>query len=207
MEVRRPIPDWLDVSRETIEKLDAFLGLVTKWNSAINLVSGPSLKNGWERHILDSAQLSLLSEGRRGLWVDIGSGGGFPGLVLAIIFHGAGRDIQMRLVESDERKCAFLREASRRMQVPVEVCCERVEGMAPQGADILSARAFAPMDKILSIAKLHLRDGGVAILPKGKSFADEIAVAKRSWVFEVEERPSFIEPEAMVLIVGNIRHV
>ena len=137
----------LDVSRETFEKLKAFAELVRKWNPKINLVSKDSLNDLWSRHILDSVQIFELVPGP-GKWVDLGSGGGFPGIVISIL-NQEERNFDVVMVESDQRKSAFLRTAIRELDLAAKVKTERIEELECLEADVLSARALADLTKLL----------------------------------------------------------
>ena len=174
----------LDVSRETFEKLEAFGELVRKWNPRINLVSKSSLEDLWTRHILDSVQVFNLAEGS-GVWVDLGSGGGFPGIVVSIL-NQEERHFDVTLVESDQRKCAFLRTAIRELTLEASVKNERIEEVKSLNADVLSARALADLTKLLGFAELHLKPEGTALFPKGQSWQREGEEARLSWKLQPE---------------------
>jgi 16S rRNA (guanine527-N7)-methyltransferase len=191
----------LDVSRETIERLDKLASLLERWNPRINLVSRASIGSLWNRHILDSAQLLDLAP-KTGRWVDLGSGGGFPGLVIALM-----SDRRMILVDADQRKCSFLRTVLRETRAEADVVCGRIEDIEPLHADVLSARALAPLTTLLEYAERHLMPHGVALFPKGRTCEREIedALAKRR--FDCEKVPSTTDPEAVVLRIGGITRV
>jgi 16S rRNA (guanine527-N7)-methyltransferase len=192
------------VSRETMQALREFEALVRHWTPAINLISKSSVPVIWDRHIVDSAQLfSFCPEGAEE-WLDIGSGGGFPGLVIAVLAKEAKPKLKITLVESDGRKSTFLREATRALGLKVDVITERVESLPSLQADVLSARALAPLKDLLPFAIQHLAPGGVALFPKGARHSDEVAAAKRSWKFDLESRPSLSDPDAAILIIRNI---
>lgn len=197
----------LNVSRETLARFDTYAGLLHKWNPTINLVSRSSLANHWTRHFLDSAQLIALVDIRHGRWVDLGAGGGFPGMVCAILAKDAAPDLQFTLVESDRRKATFLRTVSRETSVPVQVITNRIEEVPPLGADILSARALAPLKTLLDHAARHLAPNGRALFMKGASFGKEMEEALESWTFQSEEYPSSTDSAGIVLSLGDIRRV
>jgi len=199
--------DAMDVSRETLERLRIYAATLVKWNSSINLVSKSSLNDLWSRHFLDSAQLLAVAGTKYSKWVDIGSGAGFPGLVVAIMAHGSGIDAEFVLIESDGRKAEFLRSVSRETNVPITVLTERIEAATPQSADILSARALAPLTDLLAFAEIHLRPGGRALFPKGATFREEIKIALEKWAFEGEECPSKTDASSVILSLGDIRRV
>lgn len=196
----------LDVPRETIERLDVFADLLWKWNSRINLVSRSTLDDLWVRHILDSAQLlEIAPEGK--LWADFGSGGGFPGLVVAALSKDRFPDMEFRLVEADQRKCTFLRTVIRECDLPAEVQCVRIEELETVGADILSARALADLSTLLGYAGTHLAREGRALFPKGKSVDNEIDAALAHWRFDCQKYPSKTDDEAVILSIGGISRV
>ena len=201
------LPDWLNVSRETLEDMRAFCRLVEKWNPAINLVSKTGLSGLWSRHVLDSAQIFSLVPPDPKLWCDLGSGGGFPGLVVAILAKRELPELSFVLVESDRRKAVFLAEAARILDLRVQVEVERIEDLEPQNADVLSARALAPLDVLCGFAYQHLRAGGVAIFPKGVNSAEEVSEAQRHWVFGLSQHASRIEAGASILLLRDIHHV
>lgn len=191
----------LDVSRETLARLEAYAALLQKWQKAINLVSPGTLPKLWERHMLDSAQLIRLAP-PGGLWLDLGSGAGFPGLVLAIL---GVREV--RLVESDARKCAFLREAARITAAPATVIHARIEDVTPFPADVVVARALAPLDKLLGFASPFLGKTGVGLFLKGQDVEAELTEAHRNWKMCVERHPSLSDARASVLRLTEVEHV
>lgn len=193
------IPHWLNVSRETEQKLQDFTALVLRWNDTINLISKQSMPNVWHRHILDSAQIFPHAI-QNGPWLDLGSGAGFPGIVMAIM--GAR---QMTLVESDQRKAAFLREAGRVLDLDITVVSKRIEALAPQHAGIITARALASLTQLLSHANTHLCHNGCAFFPKGLRNDLEILQAEQTWRFDYTSIPSKTDPEAVILVVKNIQ--
>ncbi len=195
-----------DVSRETEAALAAFAALVRRWTPTINLVAASTLADLDSRHIADSAQLLPLALPGWTHWADLGSGGGFPGLVIAILARGRA-DVRITLVESDQRKATFLRTAARELALPVTVHAARAEHLAPLGADVLTARALAPLSQLLPLAHRHLRPGGTALFPKGRRHADEIAEARRSWQFDLTDHPSQTDPEGRILQIERIAHV
>lgn len=195
----------LSVSRETHDRLRVLAALLVKWNPAINLVSRTTVGMAWQRHIVDSAQLFRADPFSH--WVDLGSGGGFPGLVIAVLAQEKYPEGRVTLVESDQRKCAFLREAARQLGVLVQIQQLRAEALAPLGADTISARALAPLDRLLGYAHRHLAPGGVGVFPKGAGWRDELDAARKVWIFEAETVTSVTDPEAVVLTVKGLRHV
>lgn len=198
----------VNVSRETFEALQAYEALVRRWTPAINLISKSSLPHLWDRHIADSAQIFSLCPDNAETWADLGSGGGFPGLVVAILAREQRPNLRVILVESDLRKAAFLRQAVQALNLSVEVRNERVESLSPLKADVVSARALAGLTELLAYAEKHLRCDGTAIFPKGARFQEELDKARAVWDFDVNTRPSLSEGDAAILVIRNIhRHV
>lgn len=198
----------LDVSRETIERLKHYEALLLKWNPKINLVSRATLDQIWERHILDSAQIFRQSDQQTTSWLDIGSGGGFPGMVLAILSKQLAPDRMITLVESDQRKCAFLRTVARETECKVQILSERVEKLIPINADVLTARALADLSKLLEFANLHLSSiDGTCLFLKGANWKKEVQAAQDSWRFDYEAIKSETSDEAVILRINGIEHV
>ena len=195
----------LDVSRETFEKLKAFAELVRKWNPKINLVSKDSSNDLWSRHILDSVQIFELVPGP-GKWVDLGSGGGFPGIVISIL-NQEERNFDVVMVESDQRKSAFLRTAIRELDLAAKVKTERIEELECLEADVLSARALADLTKLLGFAELHLKRGGIALFPKGQSWQREDLEARQDWNYDLETVTSKTNSDAAILKIKDIARV
>ena len=199
------IKNHLNVSRETLAKLEAFAELVRKWNPKINLISKNSLDDLWQRHILDSVQVFELAEGE-GHWVDLGSGGGFPGIVVAILNQEA-QTFQVTMVESDQRKCAFLRTAIRELSLTALVKTERIEQLDGLEADILSARALADLTQLLDFTELHLNPDGIVLFPKGQNWQSEDSDAKKVWTYALEAIESKTNPAAAILKIKDIARV
>jgi 16S rRNA (guanine527-N7)-methyltransferase len=191
----------LHVSRETLARLEAYADLLTKWQKAINLVAPASLPDLWRRHILDSGQLTRFAP-LDARWLDLGSGAGFPGLVLAIM--GAR---EVRLVESDARKCAFLREAARITSAPASVVNARISDVPPFVADVVTARALAPLAKLLGFAAPFLGPRSIALFPKGQDVEAELTEAHRNWRMRVERHPSLTDGRAAILRLTEVEHV
>lgn len=196
----------LDVSRETIERLEAYVDLVKKWNPKINLVSKASLGDIWHRHILDSAQLFDLAPDSES-WVDLGSGGGFPGIVLSILALERNPKGRFTLVESDQRKSAFLRTAIRELDLNAKVLAQRIEDVPPLKAQALSARALADLDILLGFGAKHLASDGTALFPKGESWEKEDRAARERWSYSCEVITSKTNPDAAVLKIKDILRV
>lgn len=201
--------DWLkpslNVSRETIERLEAYDVLLRKWNPSINLVSKSTLDQIWTRHFVDSAQLWDLAPENPTHWADFGSGGGFPGIVIAVIAAEKSPELHISLVESDVRKSAFLRQASLKLGLKTKIHAERAENLAHLGADVLSARALAPLDALMPIVEHHATKNAVALFPKGKSYESELTEAAKRWTFDVQKTTSLTDDQAVILKIEGVR--
>lgn len=196
-----------DVSRETMDLLEAYAGLIRKWNPVVNLVAKSTIDQLWDRHILDSLQLRPLIQPDLKHWLDLGSGGGLPGVVIAILAREIAPEARVTLVEVDQRKSAFLREVSRQLNLGFQVENRKIEQLAPQGADVISARALAALDALCGYADRHMAPQGKAVFPKGVRFAEELEEARKRWHFDLKEMTSLTQPEARILILSEIRHV
>ena len=196
-----------DVSRETMARLEIHLALLTRWNAKINLVSRASLEQVWDRHFADSAQLWRLRPPSARLWLDLGSGAGFPGLVIAAFAADQAPELEVHLVESDQRKAAFLETVVRTAELRATVLAERVETLAAASADVVSARALAPLGTLLEMAENHRRPGGIGLFPKGASVHKEIAEASAHWRFDHTVHASLTDPEAAIVEIGATRRV
>ena len=190
------------VSRETAERLDRFLALVLAWNPTINLVGRQDIAQLRHRHLDDSLALLPYLPPDFERAIDLGSGGGFPGLVLAI---ATGRPFD--LVESDQRKAAFLREAARITEAPATVHAERIERVRLPPAPLITARALAPLPTLLGWATPLLAPGGVCVFPKGRTADEELTAARRQWHMRVEQWSNPLAPDARILRLSEISRV
>ena len=197
----------LGVSPETSERLDALCAALIKWNRSVNLVGKSTLDSLWKRHVLDSAQVFDAAESDGGLWADFGTGGGFPGLVVAILAAERNVDVRVVCVESDVRKAGFLRAAAGTLGLNIDVVARRIEDAAPLGASIISARALAPLAKLLEYAERHLSPDGECVFLKGRNWRKEIADAALGWKFDHVHIPSATAPDSVVLKLGGITRV
>lgn len=204
MTTTRDLPG-LDVSRETLSALQSYESLVQRWNSAINLVSKSTLADFWTRHIVDSAQVFSFCPEKAHSWADFGSGAGLPGLVVAILARDLKPELTVTLVESDLRKATFLRQAAQVLGLSVTVLSKRIESVPALNADVISARALAPLSDLLAFAEQHLALDGVALFPKGARYETEIVEARKAWSFDVAPQPSLSDTEAALLVIRNIR--
>lgn len=196
------------VSRETREKLETYVDLLKRWQKTINLVAPATLNHTWHRHMADSAQLLALAPGDARAWVDLGSGGGFPGLVLGIML-GERSGARMTLVESDSRKAAFLREVARTVSAPVDIVCGRIENAATQfslaSVDVVTARALAPLPRLLGLCRPLFGSTTIALLLKGRDAEVELAEAhaewSSTWPFAADLVPSRTDKEGRIVVV------
>lgn len=198
------ILDELNVSRETVERLQDYVALLKKWNKRINLVARRSANEVWQRHIEDSAQILKYAPLPVERWLDLGSGGGLPGLVVAIIGAASGQIQQVTLVESDTRKAVFLGEVSRILGLNTVILNERIESIPAQNANVISARALADLPALFDLSIRQATAGATYIFPKGATHRDEIRRAMESWTFDVIVHPSVTEPDAAILVVRNL---
>jgi 16S rRNA (guanine527-N7)-methyltransferase len=189
-----------DVSRETLTRYEE---LIRKWNATIQLVSPSDLTSLRERHTKDSLNLTnVVPKGGVQRLVDLGSGGGLPGIIVAIVRP----ELQVRLIESDQRKAAFLRAAKRELSLAnLEVHAERIESVPPMAADVVTARALAPLAKLLGLAALHGKPETVYLFPKGLRWRDEVAEARDAWSFDLESLEREGEWSGPILKVTDLR--
>jgi 16S rRNA (guanine527-N7)-methyltransferase len=187
------------VSRETLARLSAYLALLESWSTRLNLVGRSTLADPWRRHILDSAQLLPLVPAPAKSLVDLGSGAGFPGLVLAILGVPG-----VALIEADSRKCAFLREAARVTAAPITIHARRIEAVPAHSIDVVTARGLAPLDRLLALAAPFLGPETVCLFLKGERVAQELTVARRAWKMTASCHASLSDPRGVVLKVSEI---
>jgi 16S rRNA (guanine527-N7)-methyltransferase len=192
------------VSRETLERLDLYVALLAKWRKTVNLVSESTFADVWTRHVADSAQLLALAPKAK-IWVDMGSGAGFPGLVIAIQLVNIA-DARVHLVESDQRKCAFLREAARETAAPAEIHNMRLENAVekiPLPVDAVTARALSPLPRLVDFAKVWLESGATGVFPRGKTAgaaADFLSITQN---FDIAFSRSRIDASSEIAVVKN----
>lgn len=192
----------MNVSRET---MDIYQNLLRKWSPKINLVSPHTLNTSGERHFDDSLQIAALCPAHAKNWVDLGSGGGFPGAVVAIALKDRG--VGVTLVESDQRKAAFLRTVSRETKVPFEVIAKRIEDVEPLEADVVSARALAPLNDLLGFMERHASPKGIGLFMKGSTWQSEVDIARKKWRFTCEPHTSETHPGSAILEIGGLSRV
>lgn len=227
------------VSRETVERFELWRALLEKWSTRINLVGPSALADFWSRHALDSIQvldsvpdsgshpIGALTSGATGAapegatlvgvtsqpqrWADLGSGAGFPGLAVAIAALGVGRDIEVHLIESNQKKAAFLREVVRATGAPAVVRAVRAEeigrGAGGETFDVITARAFAPMSRLAGYAECLWKDDTVGVFLKGREAEAELTEAAKSWRFQSDTRPSRSDPFGRIVRIRGLEHV
>lgn len=180
-------------------RLETYVALLLKWQKAINLISGGGAGDLWRRHILDCGQLARLIPPGTAAIGDLGAGGGLPGLVLAALGVTG-----LTLVESDGRKAAFLREANRAMGTEAVILNKRAEDLPPQSFDLITARALAPLPKLLPMAKNLLKTGGKLLFLKGKSADEELTACDETWKMTVTKTPSLSDSAGVILLIEDV---
>jgi 16S rRNA (guanine527-N7)-methyltransferase len=191
--------EFFAVSRETLARLEAYAELLTRWSERINLVGRDTLPDLWRRHILDSAQLHLFIPSSAQNVIDLGSGAGLPGLVLAILGVPG-----VELVEADSRKVAFLREASRVAGAEVTIRPCRIQAVPPHPVDVVTARACAPLDRLLDLAAPFLAPDTLCLFPKGERFNEELTLARKRWTMNVSVEQSLSDRRGVVLRLQQV---
>jgi len=194
----------LNVSRETIRRFEDYLALLAEWQKAINLVADSTLSDPWRRHILDSGQLYELLPRKTCRLLDVGSGAGLPGLILAAIAAERDNAPEIHMVESDSKKCAFLRTALRQLDIAATVHEMRAEELTGAPFDVVTARAVAPLDRLFGVTAPLLAPDGVGLFPKGKSVDGEIAAARERWVFQMRKETSRSDLHGAILVVDGL---
>lgn len=194
------------VSRETLEVFSRYINILREWQEKMNLVSPNSFEQIWTRHIADSYQLyQYLSADTQNVY-DIGSGAGFPAVVLAIASMMSGRTTQFKLIESITKKTVYLNDVKNRLGLKnVEIINDRAENLHVKPADIITARAVANLNKLLGLAYPLTNLNTVLILPKGQGYALEVDEAKQNWHFDIKVLQNEVEPQGVVLILSNLR--
>jgi 16S rRNA (guanine527-N7)-methyltransferase len=189
------------VSRETADRLQVMADTLARWQKTINLVGRATVDDVWTRHILDSAQLLPLIPRGVGTLVDLGSGAGFPGLVIAAL----APNLEVTLIEADARKAAFLGEAARRMGLEKSptIRIGRIESLSPGRSDVITARALAPLDQLLAWAARHQSDTTICLFHKGKGWQAELTEAMKSWDIPVQPSNSLTDLDAVILRIGH----
>lgn len=190
----------IPVSRETEEKLEAYAALLIEWNAKFNLVSKSTLPDLWERHMLDSAQLLRFVPPETRTHVDLGSGAGFPGLVLSIL--GVP---ETHLIESTGKKAKFLEHVARELGLNVTVHNTRIENVLDIKADLVTARALTSLPELLSLARPIMKDSALALFLKGEKADAELTEARKYWTFACDKRPSLTSPSGTILLINDLK--
>lgn len=192
------------VSRETLERLEEYESLLRKWNPRINLLASSQLDIIWQRHFIDSAQIFSLSPMTTNTWFDLGTGGGFPGLVCAVLAYGRGDQTRFHLIESDQRKAVFLRQVAQALSLDLAVHAKRIEDLDIGTADVISARALASLPELLSLSAIHMDIHTKLLFLKGAKAESELTQAQQTWNMEVDRIPSQTDPEGVILRLTGV---
>ena len=198
--------DYKNVSRETYEKLEKYVELVLKWQKSVNLISKNTIGQIWERHICDSVQLINVIDTSKTKFFDIGSGAGFPGIVIAILLSELNPSAVVELVESDMKKCLFLREVKRQLGLNIIVTNERIEKLDDSKYEIITTRALASLDKLFNYVHRFCDVDTKLIFPKGESFESELEEAQANWKFDYKIEQSKTNDKAVMLIISNLHN-
>ena len=193
------------VSRETLDRFSILVNCVHEWQAKTNLVSPTTLDSIWTRHVVDSLQCLAIKPDARS-WVDLGSGGGFPGLIIGAVM-AEQKSSKVQLVESNLKKAAFLRQTARKMGIDVLVHAERVESVAEQldGIDVVTARAFAPLPRLLEYAERLICRGATGLFHKGRGYEQELEECNGLWDFDLINHPSIVSGDSVLLEVKNLK--
>lgn len=194
-----------DVSRETEERFEVFAHLLSVWTRKINLIAPSTVTEITDRHIEDSRQIYPLAPSGWRRWADLGSGGGLPGLVIAILATEDRNQREVILVESDARKCAFLRTVLRETETRATIINERIENTDALKADVVSARALGSLTDLLGYADQHMSTDGCALFPKGQKADQEVDEALERWTFACEKHASRTDKNGVILKIGDLK--
>lgn len=192
------------VSRETLARLKTYVGMLEDWNARHNLVSAGSLADVWRRHVWDSAQLAKYVPADARTLADLGSGAGFPGLVLAELLRDR---VRVTLFESIAKKCAFLQAVSDRLELNSRIENSRMEAAPTESFDVITARACAPLDKLLGYAQHFAGSNTVCLLLKGQNVGSELTEARKHWKMSLQQHPSLTDPSGSLLEIRELAHV
>ena len=190
-----------NVSRETLQKLEKYQTLLKKWQTKINLIAPSTLDQMWERHFEDSLQLLPYLPNKTCRLIDLGSGAGFPGLVLAL----AEPELEVTLIESDSRKCFFLENVSRETFSSVKVINARIESLPDMKADVITARALAPLEDLLVYAHPLMATDTICLFLKGKEFEKEVEIINQTWDFSLDIFPSLTDSGGQILKISDLK--
>jgi len=203
--------NYFNISRETIDLLKIYEETLRQWQKTINLIAPSTVESIWQRHFADSAQLLRLAPENVRSWVDLGSGAGFPGMVVAILLAGQrspGEGSIVRLIESDARKAAFLGEIARKTAVAVDIIHGRIELSSTQSSfgavEIVSARALAPLERLLGLSSPFFGPDTIGLFPKGREVEREIDTARKHWDFDVRLEQSLTDREGRIAVIRQL---
>ena len=199
-EARAWVERSFDVPRETMERIDGFVALLREENERQNLVSRNSLDHVWARHIADSAQLLRFAPAPGAEWLDLGTGAGFPGLVAALLHRGP-----VMLVEERRLRADFLHQAANALAVQPEIVAGKVERITPRPFGVISARAFAPLERLLGLATAFSTTNTIWLLPKGRNAQAELEALDSSWQGDFRLEPSLTDPDAQIIVAERVR--
>ncbi len=194
------------VSRETRLKLKIYVEMLGKWNRSINLVSKSTLDDVWRRHIVDSLQIAEIGP-NTGRWADLGSGAGLPGLIVAAAKAENSPNTQVTMIESDQRKCAFIAAAANLMELDVSIECRRIEESTTQTYDVISARALAPLSHLLELSLPYRHNETVCIFPKGAKAEEEMTAAQRDWNINYDTTQSVTDTSSTIFRIQEYSRV
>ena len=197
---RAALERMFDVPRETMARLDLFDDLLREANETQNLVAARSLDTLWQRHFLDSAQLLRFAPNREASWVDLGSGAGFPGLVVALLHKGP-----VTLIEERRLRIEFLRRAADALDLAVEIIAAKVERVEPRPFDVISARAFAPLARLLDLGTRFSTTKTVWLLPKGRNAQSELEALDSSWQGDFRLEQSLTDADAQIVVAEGVK--
>ncbi len=195
-----------NVSRETLEGLQAYYDLLKIWSKRINLISLTTLDDFWTRHAIDSAQIVNIANNAKS-WVDFGTGAGFPGLMIGAILKDRNIDYKIRLIDNNHKRCAFLREGARALGLNVDIQNAGVETVKPEKFDIVTARAFAPLNKLLDYSETYSQLGARLLFLKGEDVQSEIEKASTNWKFSCKIDKSISSNNGCILEVSELSRV
>jgi 16S rRNA (guanine527-N7)-methyltransferase len=195
------------VSRETFSVLQSFLGEFHRWNRVTNLVASSTVDEIWQRHVLDSAQLKSLAPGAQ-RWLDLGSGGGFPGLVTAILIRET-KESRVDLVESNRKKASFLQMMAGQFALPAVVHARRIEDISARigQPEVISSRALASLTKLLELSEPFLSTGATALFHKGREYRREVEESAHSWSYDLIEHASVVESQSVILEIKGLKRL
>lgn len=203
--VHKILMETLGVSRETCSRIDRFVDELTAWQKHINLISPTTIETIWDRHILDCAQLLKCVSSQGKVWVDLGSGAGLPGVVIACLMAEIDEEFHIHLIESNSKKASFLRHISGMLNLPTTVYNDRIERVLPilPKIDVVTARAVASLDDLLRLSNFLLKKGAIALFPKGRDVEEELTFAAKNWLFSYSLLPSLTDSTARIVCIDR----